>query len=152
MGVKEKGKGFLTEFKNFALRGSVIDLAVGVIIGAAFQTIVNSLVKDIIMPLVSIIFNVNFESWKWTLRDAVLEADGVTVIKEAISVNYGLFISTVINFAILAFVIFLMVKAINKMRQRADRKAQVEEVSAPPEPSAQEKLLAEIRDLLRAQI
>ena len=152
MGVKEKGKGFLAEFKNFALRGSVIDLAVGVIIGAAFQTIVNSLVKDIIMPLVSIIFNVNFESWKWTLRDAVLEADGVTVIKEAISVNYGLFISTILNFAILAFVIFLMVKAINKMRQRADRKAQVEEASAPPEPSAQEKLLAEIRDLLRAQI
>lgn len=151
--MANKGKGFIKEFKEFALKGSVVDLAVGVIIGAAFQTIVNSLVNDIIMPFISVLFKVNFESWKWVLKEAVLDADGVTVLQEGISVNYGTFIGTIINFIILAFVIFLMVKAINKARDLTKKKE--EEAPAEPEPepapSAEEVLLTEIRDLLKKQ-
>ncbi|MBR2521379.1 MAG: large-conductance mechanosensitive channel protein MscL [Oscillospiraceae bacterium] len=147
--MSEKGKGFIAEFKEFALKGSVVDLAVGVIIGAAFQTIVNSLVNDIIMPFISAIFKVNFESWKWVLKEAVLDADGVTVLKEAISVNYGTFIGTIINFIILALVIFLMVKAINKARSLKKTDEPEEEPEAEPEPTAEEVLLTEIRDLLK---
>lgn len=149
----KKSKGFIKEFKEFALKGSVVDLAVGVIIGAAFQTIVNSLVNDIIMPIISVIFKVNFESWKIMLKQAVLDTDGVTIVKDAISINYGTFLSTVINFFILAFVIFLMVKFLNKARDIVTHKEeeQPEEPAAPaePEPTKEEILLTEIRDLLK---
>jgi len=147
----KKSKGFIKEFKEFALKGSVIDLAVGVIIGAAFQTIVNSLVNDIIMPIISAITKVNFESWKIILRQTVLDTDGVTVLKEGISINYGTFLSTVINFFILAFVIFLMVKFLNKTRDLMKKKEEEkpEEPAAEPEPTKEEVLLTEIRDLLK---
>lgn len=107
--AKEKGKGFIAEFKKFIMRGNVIDLAVGVIIGAAFQAIVNSLVDDIIMPLISLATKgVSFEDWVWKIGDA--------------SVKYGNFISAVLNFLIMALVIFLIVKSINKVNDKFSKK------------------------------
>ena len=130
MKIKDKSKGFFAEFKKFALKGSVIDLAVGVIIGAAFQKIVNSLVNDIVMPFISTIFKVNFSDWKLMLREAVLDAEGA-VVTEAISVNYGTFISEVLNFIILAFVIFMLVRTINKAKTMLEKKKEEEPAPAP---------------------
>ena len=150
MKIKDKSKGFFAEFKKFALKGSVIDLAVGVIIGAAFQKIVNSLVNDIVMPFISTIFKVNFSDWKLILKEAVLDAEGA-VVTEAISVNYGNFISEILNFIILAFVIFMLVRTINKAKTLLEKKKEEEPAAppAPPEPSKEEILLTEIRDLLK---
>ena len=136
-------KKFFEEFKAFAMRGNVIDLAVGIIIGSAFSKITNSLVNDIIMPAVSIFLGgIDFTDWKLVLKQAVLE-NGQEV-SAAISINYGTFLSTVIDFIILAFAIFCMVKAINRLHRK-----EIEQEPAPAEPSAQEKLLSEIRDLLK---
>ena len=144
------------------MRGNVIDLAVGMIIGSAFGKITTSLVNDVIMPGVSMLLGgVNFSDWKIVLKEAVMEmgADGVLVeTKAAVSINYGNLISTIIDFVILAFAIFCMVRAINLMHEKADALRKKEEAAseeaappAPPEPSAEEKLLAEIRDLLKEQ-
>lgn len=123
--------GFTKEFKNFAMRGSVIDLAVGVVIGAAFNGIVKSLVDDIITPAV---------------LTPALKAAHLTNLAEltipGTAIKYGNFISQILSFIIVAFVLFLVIKGINKMKQK-------EEEAAPPEPSAQEKLLMEIRDALK---
>ena len=141
-------KKFLEEFKKFALKGNVMDLAIGVIIGGAFSTITTSLVNDVIMPVVSMFLGgVNFEEWKITLPQLFGE---VAADAAPITLNYGTFISTVINFLILAFVVFIIVKAINGLRERGKKKEE-EAPAAPPEPSAEEKLLTEIRDLLREQ-
>ncbi len=115
----KKKKGIIGEFKEFALKGNVVDLAIGVIIGGAFQGIVKSLVDDIIMPLVSGIFgNVDFTNWYLVLRGDVSAGTSLAAAKEmgAITFNYGSFITVLINFLILAVIIFLMVKAINKLR------------------------------------
>ena len=159
MSVKEKTNGFFAEFKAFAMRGNVIDLAVGMIIGSSFGKITSSLVNDVIMPAVSILLGgVNFSEWKIVLKEAVTEvaADGTLVeTAAAISVNYGSLLSTIIDFIIFAFAIFCMVKAINTMRAKAEAMMKKEEEVAeeepetPPEPSAEEKLLTEIRDLLK---
>ena len=160
MSAKEKTSGFFAEFKAFAMRGNVIDLAVGMIIGSSFGKITNSLVNDVIMPAVSMLLGgINFSEWKIVLKEAVTEvaADGtLTEIAPAISVNYGTLLSTIIDFIILAFAIFCMVKAINTMRTKAEalkkkeeEEAAEEEPETPPEPSAEEKLLTEIRDLLK---
>ena len=159
MSVKEKTNGFFAEFKAFAMRGNVIDLAVGMIIGSSFGKITSSLVNDVIMPAVSILLGgVNFSEWKIVLKEAVTEiaADGtLTEVAPAISVNYGSLLSTIIDFIILAFAIFCMVKAINTMRAKAEalmkkeEEVAEEEPETPPEPSAEEKLLTEIRDLLK---
>ena len=137
-------KKFLQEFKTFAMRGNVVDLAVGVIIGGAFGKITTSLVNDILMPAFSVLLGgINFSDWNWVLK----EASGAT---EAIVIRYGAFLSTVLDFLILAFAIFCMVKAINRLHGRAAKKAE-ETPPPPPEPSAEEKLLTEIRDLLKEQ-
>ena len=137
-------KKFLEEFKAFAMRGNVLDMAVGVVIGGAFGKITTSLVNDIIMPLISMITGgVDFSAWKWVLKAAVVEAD--EVIRPEVAVNFGNLISVVLDFIIIAFAVFCMVKAINKLH----RKKEDEAPAAPPEPSAEEKLLTEIRDLLR---
>ena len=142
----EKGKGFLAEFKTFAMRGNVIDLSVGMIIGSAFGKITNSLVNDIIMPAVSMLLGgINFSDWKLTLKQAVVENG--QEISAAVSINYGSFLSTVLDFIILAFAIFLMVKFINSLHD--SRKKETAAPAAPPEPPAQERLLTEIRDLLK---
>ena len=136
-------KKFLGEFKAFAMRGNVIDLAVGVVIGGAFGSITTSLVNDIIMPFVSLLTaGVSFDQWKWVLKQAVLDAEGAEVAAE-VAVKFGNLISVLLNFIIVAFVIFCVVKAINKMHKKEEAPA------APPEPSAEEKLLTEIRDLLK---
>ena len=150
-------KKFMEEFKAFAMRGNVIDLAVGMIIGSAFGKITTSLVNDVIMPAVSMLMGgVDFTAWKIVLKEAVLNADGTEAVAE-IAIKYGVLISVIVDFIILAFAIFCMVKAINTMREKAEalkkkeeeEAAVVEETPAEPEPSAEEKLLMEIRDLLK---
>ena len=150
-------KKFMEEFKAFAMRGNVIDLAVGMIIGSAFGKITTSLVNDVIMPAVSMLMGgVNFSDWKLVLKEAVMAADGVTVEVAEVAIKYGNLIAVIVDFIILAFAIFCMVKAINTMREKAEalkkkeEEAVVEEEApAEPEPSAEEKLLMEIRDLLK---
>ena len=153
-------KKFFEEFKAFAMRGNVIDLAVGMIIGSAFGKITSSLVNDVIMPAVSMLMGgVDFTAWKLVLKEAVMEmgADGVLVEKvPEIAVKYGNLIAVIVDFIILAFAIFCMVKAINTMREKAEalkkKEEEVvveEEAPAEPEPTAEEKLLMEIRDLLK---
>ncbi len=139
-------KKFFEEFKQFAMRGNVIDLAVGVVVGGAFSKITNSLVNDIIMPAVSMLTGgVNFSDWKIVLRQAVVENG--EEISAAVSINYGTFISVIIDFIILAFAVFCMVKLINRMHRKKEEAPAAP--PAPPEPSTEEKLLTEIRDLLR---
>ena len=148
--MNEKRKGFLAEFKAFAMRGNVIDLAVGMIIGSAFGKITSSLVNDVIMPAVSMLMGgINFSDWKIILKEATVDAAGNEIA--AVSINYGTLISTIIDFIILAFAIFCMVKAINSLHDKAKKKEDPIPGAppAPPEPSAEEKLLTEIRDLLK---
>jgi large conductance mechanosensitive channel len=136
----------LKEFKEFAMRGNVMDMAVGIIIGAAFGKIITSLVNDVIMPPIGLLMgNVDFSNLFLNLTlgadyssVAAAEAAGAPIIK------YGIFINTVLDFTIVAFAIFLLIRALNKLKKKQEA-APV----APPGPSAQEKLLAEIRDLLK---
>ena len=127
----DKAKGFVNEFKAFIKRGNVIDLAVGVIIGGAFGTIISSLVDDILMPLLGIVIGgINFTELTWKVGDAVIK--------------YGAFLQNVLDFLIVAFCIFIFIKLLNSF----NRKEEVKEVKKP-EPSNEEKLLMEIRDLLK---
>ena len=136
---------FLQDFKDFAMKGNVVDMAVGVIIGGAFGKIVTSIVNNIIMPPVGVITGgVDFTELKLTLKEAVVE--GEEVVSEAVTLNYGQFIQDVVDFLIIAFCIFLMVKGIAKINRKK------EEAPAPepdPKPSNEEVLLTEIRDLLK---
>lgn len=138
--------GLLKEFKDFAMKGNVIDLATAVIIGGAFGKIVSSFVNDILMPPIGLLLgNVDFKDLKITLRDAVME--GEQVVKEAVTLNYGMFTQQVVDFLIIAFSVFLVVKAY-KAAERKKEEAPAPP-PAPPAPSNEEKLLAEIRDLLK---
>lgn len=137
----EKKKGFWAEFKEFISRGSVMDMAVGIIVGTAFTAIVNSLVNDILMPFIGyIIGGVSFESFKLTLP-SITGGDPAVIA-------YGTFIQTVINFLIIALVIFLLIKGINKLHRTEEPPEEPEEET---EPSEELKTLTEIRDLLKAQ-
>ena len=128
--------GMLSEFKAFAMRGNVMDLAVGVVIGAAFGKIVTSLVDQVIMPPIGMLIGgVDFSSYKWVLQPA--GADG----KGEVALQYGAFFNTIIQFAIVALAIFLVVKIMNRMIKK--------EEAAPAAPSAEVVLLTEIRDLLK---
>lgn len=128
----------LQEFKQFAMRGNVMDMAVGIIIGAAFGKIVSSVVADVIMPPIGLLLGgVDFSNLAITLKEGV---DGA----EPVLLKYGVFINTVIDFIIIAFAIFMVVKAINSMKKKEEEKP-----VAPPEPTKSEILLAEIRDELR---
>lgn len=128
----------LKEFREFAMRGNVIDLAVGVVIGTAFGSITNSLVKDVIMPPIGILMGkVDFSDLKFTLIQA---AEGV----DAVTINYGLFLQTLVNFVIVAWAMFMIIKVMNKLKRKQDTGA----ADAPP-PPRQEVLLEEIRDLLK---
>ncbi len=140
---------FIKEFKEFAMRGNVIDMAVGVVIGAAFGKIISSLVDDIIMPLVGVATGgMNFTDYKLVIQKAIVDGQTQEIIKPEVTLNWGTWIQTVVDFLIVAFCIFVAIKAINSMK-RAEAKA--EEAPAPAEPSAEEKLLTEIRDLLKEQ-
>ena len=145
-------KKFMEEFKAFAMRGNVLDMAIGVVIGGAFGKITTSLVNDIIMPLVSILTGgVDFSAWKWVLKEAVME--GSEVVAPEIAVNFGNLISAILDFIIIAFAVFSMVKAINKMHDKLSKpEPEAEpETEEDPEPTKEELLLTEIRDLLKEQ-
>ena len=131
MSAKEKGKGFFHEFKEFIARGNVLDLSVGVIIGGAFKAIADSLTNDILMPLLGILVGrVSFADLTLTLGEA--------------QIAYGNFIQAILNFLIMAFAVFCIVKAVNRFHRK-----KAEAPKAPPAPSNEEKLLMEIRDLLK---
>ena len=136
----------LNEFKTFAMRGNVIDMAVGVIMGGAFGKIVSSLVNDVIMPPVGVLVGgVDFKDLAITLKKATVDANGVSVPE--VTLNYGMFLQNTFDFLIIAFVIFMMIKGLNALMKKK------EEAPAPapakPEPTLDQKLLTEIRDLLK---
>lgn len=134
---------FIKEFKDFAMKGNVIDMAVGVVIGAAFGKIVSSLVDDIIMPLVGVATGgINFTDYKWVIQSAV--TDGQAIIKPEVTLNWGTWIQTVVDFLIVAFCIFVAIKFMNNLRKKKE-----EAPAAAPEPTKEEQLLTEIRDLLK---
>lgn len=135
----------LKEFKDFALKGNVVDLAIGVIIGAAFGKIVDSMVGDIFMPLIgSVLGGLNFDNYFIALAKSVTATNLADAAKQGAVLAYGKFITVAINFTIIAFVLFMVVRAMNKLK-----KEEAAAPAAPAEPPAQEKLLAEIRDLLK---
>ena len=140
-------KKFFAEFKEFAMKGNVVDMAIGVVIGGAFGKITTSLVNDVIMPLISrVTGGVDFSAWKWVLKAAEVDETGAETAAE-IAVNYGSFIAVVLDFLIIALVLFMVVKAINKLRtigKKPEEPAEEEE----PGPTSEE-LLTEIRDLLK---
>ncbi len=141
--------GMIKEFKEFAMRGNVVDMAVGIVIGGAFGRIVSSLVADIVMPPIGLLLGgVDFSELAITLRPEQTTADG-EVIAEAVSLNYGMFTMTIIDFIIIAFAIFMVIRAMNNLK----RKKETAPAAPPPtpEPSNEEKLLTEIRDLLKKQ-
>ena len=127
------------------MKGNVMDMAIGVVIGGAFGKIVTSLVSDVIMPLIGAATGgLNFTEWKWVIREAVM--DGETVVKPALTMNWGNFIQVIFDFLIIAFCIFLVVKGMNKLKKKEEP---APEPAAPAEPSEDIKLLTEIRDLLK---
>ncbi len=141
--------GFLKEFKAFAMKGNVMDMAVGVIIGGAFGKIVTSVVNDIIMPPIGLLVGgVDFTDMKLTMKKAVLDAAG-EVVTPAVTWNYGAFIQQVVDFTILAFCVFILVKGINSLNRKKEEPAPAPAPAPEPEPTKEELLLAEIRDLLK---
>lgn len=138
---------FFKEFKEFAVKGNLIDMAIGIIIGTAFNKIVSSLVKDIIMPPFGMLMgNKDFSQYKWVLKPKELAADG-KVLAEEVAVNYGLFFEAILDFTIIALSIFIVIKAINALRRKAEDE---KETSVPTPKDIQ--LLAEIRDLMKEQV
>ena len=130
----------LKEFKEFALKGSLLDIAVGFVMGAAFKSVVTSFTGGIVSPLIGLLLKSDLKELKWIVREGVANAEGV--VEGTVAVLYGEFITNVIDFIIVAFVMFLIVKAVNKFKREE------EEAPAPPAGPSQEDLLAEIRDLL----
>lgn len=150
-----KKKGFLAEFREFISRGNVVDMAVGVIIATAFGKITTSLVNDVVMPAIGYLFGgTDLSQLDILLKPAVLDESG-EVVTEAVSIGIGTFLSTIIDFILVALVVFIVIKIINttKTKMEALRRKEEEEAKAeePPAPSKEEVLLTEIRDLLKAQ-
>ena len=145
---------FLNEFKAFAMRGNVMDMAVGVIIGAAFGKIVTSLVSDLLMPLIgAVVGGINFTDWKWTIvseRASILDPN---IMLPAVTLNYGNFLQVLFDFIIVALCIFILIKGINRLTLLGKKKEEETVAAAAPapdpEPSKEEVLLTEIRDLLK---
>jgi large conductance mechanosensitive channel len=137
------------EFREFAMRGNVVDLAVGIILGAAFTTIVNSLVNDLIMPPLGLaIGGIDFSNFFVTLKGGSYPTLEAAKAAGAVTVNYGLFINAVIRFVIVAFAIFILVKQINRLQRQEAKEAP----ASPPAPRREEVLLTEIRDLLDGRL
>ena len=142
-------KKFIAEFKEFISRGNVMDMAIGVIIATAFGKITTSLVGDVFMPLIGwLIGDIDLTQLNITLSPAVLNEAG-EVAKEAVVIGIGTFLTTVIDFLLVALIVFCIVKAFNSAKKKLEKPAEEEAPAAPPEPSNEEKLLAEIRDLLK---
>ena len=136
----------IKEFKEFAMRGNVIDMAVSVVIGAAFGKIISSLVDDIIMPLVGVATGgMNFTDYKFVIQQAVIDGTTQEVIKPEVTLNWGTWVQTIVDFLIVAFCIFIAIKAINQLKRKEAEPAP----EAAPAPTKEEVLLTEIRDLLK---
>ena len=134
----------LDEFKAFAMRGNVVDMAVGIIIGGAFGKIISSFVSDVLMPPLGLLLGgLDFKDMAYVMKEAVVQGEEII---PAVSINYGMFIQNVIDFLIIAFAIFMAIKAMNSMKRKEEV---AEEVAAPPAPTNEEVLLTEIRDLLK---
>lgn len=130
--------GMMKEFKEFAMKGNVVDMAIGIVIGAAFGKIIKSLVTDVIMPPIGVLLgDVDFSKMGYVVKEA-------TDTAEAVMIKYGQFLNTIIEFIIIAFAIFMVVKGMNNMKRKEEAKP-----AAPPAPSKEETLLSEIRDLLK---
>ena len=130
--------GMMKEFKEFAMKGNVMDMAIGIIIGAAFGKIISSFVGDVLMPPIgALLGGVDFSTLSWVIQEA-------TETAEAVTINYGIFINTVVDFIIVAFAIFMVVKGMNNAKKKEEEKS-----AAPPKPSKEEVLLTEIRDALK---
>ncbi len=141
----------LKEFKEFAIKGNMLDMAVGIIVGAAFGTVVQSLVKDVIMPPIGLLLGgVDFTNLFLTVREGAVAGPYATLSAAqeagAVTINYGVFANAIISFLIVAFSVFLLVRSFNKLRRKAE-----EAPAAPPAPPADVVLLGEIRDLLKAR-
>lgn len=148
MSVKEKSKGFFGEFKTFITRGNVLDMAVGIIVGSAFTAIVNSLVNQVIMPVVGLLVGgVNFSSLRIVLKAA-------TDTTAEVALEYGAFLQQVVNFFIISLAVFVMVKAINAFHRKKEKQVETQtqqELEKEPAPSAELLMLTEIRDLLKTK-
>lgn len=139
----------IDEFKAFAMRGNVVDMAVGIIIGGAFGKIVSSVVADIIMPPIGLLMGgVSFADLKFIMKDPILDAAG-QVTTAAVSINYGNFIQVTVDFLIVAFAIFMMIKAMNSMKRKKEEAPAAP--APPPAPTKEELLLGEIRDILKTK-
>lgn len=150
MASKKGTSAFISEFKQFIARGNVMDMAVGVIIGGAFGKISTSLVNDVIMPVISMLTGgISFDDWKIVLKAAVAGADGAIDPATEVAIRYGTFLATILDFLIIAFAVFCLIRAINNLHRKKEEAPAAP--PAPPEPSAEEKLLTEIRDLLKEQ-
>ena len=137
-------KKFFSEFKEFAMKGNVVDMAVGVIIGAAFGKIVTSLVNDIIMPAIGVLTGgTNFSEHKWVIQQAVMQ--GTEVVTPEVAITWGAFVQAIVDFLIVAFCIFIAIKFVNQLKHKPEPEA------APAGPT-QEELLTEIRDLLKKEV
>ena len=148
-------KKILKEFKDFIARGNVLDMAIGVIIAGAFGKITTSLVNDVLMPFIGwITGSRDMTGLNVVVRDPILAEDGVTVLQEGITLGFGTLVGTVVDFLLIAMVVFFIVKTMNKAKEKAEAKKKAEEAAAPPAPPApskEELLLTEIRDLLKKQ-
>jgi len=139
----------MKEFKAFAMRGNVVDMAIGIIIGGAFGKIVASFVNDILMPPLGLLLGgMDFKELKIVLREDVLDEAGKVIVNGA-SINYGIFIQTTVDFIIIAFAIFMMIRGMNRMKKKEEEKPAP--APEPPKPTREEELLVEIRDLLKKQ-
>lgn len=135
----------LKEFKTFAMKGNVVDMAVGIIIGGAFGKIVSSLVNDVIMPPIGILLGeVDFSQLSVVLKEATVDAAGKAI--PAVTISYGVFVNTIVNFVIVAAAVFMMVKVLNSAKKKEEAAP-----AAPPAPSKEETLLTEIRDILKSK-
>ncbi|MBD5215380.1 MAG: large-conductance mechanosensitive channel protein MscL [Bacteroidales bacterium] len=139
-------KKFFSEFKEFAMKGNVVDMAVGVIIGAAFGKIVTSLVNDIIMPAIGVLTGgTNFSEHKWVIQQAVMQ--GTEVVTPEVAITWGAFVQAIVDFLIVAFCIFIAIKFVNQLKHKPEP-----EPEAAPAGPTQEELLTEIRDLLKKEV
>ena len=143
-------KKFFAEFRDFIARGNVLDMAIGVIIATAFGKITNSLVNDVFMPLLGwLIGGIDFSTFNFT-RPAIVLDDGTTILKNQVEIGIGTFMTTVIDFILMAFIVFLIVKGFNAAKGKLEKKEEEEKkAEEAPKPSKEEELLTEIRDLLK---
>lgn len=135
--------GMLKEFKEFAMKGNLVDIAVGFVMGAAFAKVTTAFINGIVMPPIGMIQGKDMSDWKYILKEAKVDSAG-NVVNAEVAIQYGAFITTTIEFIIIAFVMFMVIKAINSMKKKEEAAP-----AAPPEPSSSEVLLTEIRDLLK---